>query len=137
MRAAASRVSERAFRRQSQRVTRRSAPFATFFHPVPSHSGQTSAETFMDPKPSPLRLCTAKQFRASTNPYLAVYILWRSEDDCGGARKKGCCFSAAGRRSSVLSSRQAVNAVSRLPIADGSRNLTQREKPRANSHWLG
>src|SRR6266403_82189 len=98
MRAAASRVSERAFRRQSQRVTRRSAPSATFFHPVPSHSGQTSTETFMDPTPSPFRLCTAKQFRASTNPCPAVYILWRSVGGCGGRRKTRRQSSVVGRQ---------------------------------------
>src|SRR4029077_19391053 len=50
--------------------------------------------------------------------------------------KKVVDFSVA-RRSSVLSSRQAVNADSRLPVADGSRKLRQLEKPRANSNWLG
>src|SRR5882762_405806 len=49
MRAAASNVCARALRRQSQRATRRSAPFETLFHPVPSHSGQTSTETFINP----------------------------------------------------------------------------------------
>src|SRR5262249_47004455 len=48
MRAPSSRDCARAFNRQSQRVTRRSPFWMTPFQPVPSHSGQTSAATFVD-----------------------------------------------------------------------------------------
>src|ERR1035437_4310194 len=71
MRAAAIRDCPRARNRQSQRVTRRSLvlppvlrPAATVFHPVPSHSGQTSAGALITWDPSIFkrillfRLCT-------------------------------------------------------------------------------
>src|SRR5579859_1457525 len=45
MRAEASSASPFCFRRQSQRLTRRSSP--ANFHPVPPQTGQTSEETFI------------------------------------------------------------------------------------------
>jgi len=53
IRAASSNDCARAFNRQSQRVTLRSPFWTTLFHPVPSHSGQTSTDTFMAEMRSP------------------------------------------------------------------------------------
>ena len=75
MRAAASSDSPRARNRQSQRVTRRSlvlppgpAPAFTVFHPVPSHSGQTSAGALIawDPCVFTASIFTASIFAPST-----------------------------------------------------------------------
>jgi hypothetical protein len=108
MRAAASRdwVLTRSW--QSQRVTRRSlgvlGPFdresvdragdGAVFQPVPSHSGQTSAETFINPgtlfnKISSFDFAPESGLGASANQRAIVHILCRSRAHCGGQRKNG------------------------------------------------
>ena len=108
MRAAASRDCVLARSWQSQRVTRRSwgafGPFdcawvdragdGAVFQPVPSHSGQTSAETFINPgtlfnEISSFDFAPESQFGASANQRTIVYILCRSRTPCGGWRKNG------------------------------------------------
>ncbi len=106
MRAAASRDWVLARSWQSQRVTRRSlgvlGPLDTesvdragdgaVFQPVPSHSGQTSAETFMNPgalfnKISSFDFAPESGLGASANQRAIVHILCRSRTPCGGQRK--------------------------------------------------
>src|SRR6478672_1011742 len=88
MRAAASRVWVRASRRQSQRVTRRSEPIETDFQPVPSHRGQTSAETFITwVLFLYLDFAPADAFCASAKAGVPVYILCRGRASCGELRK--------------------------------------------------
>jgi hypothetical protein len=108
MRAAASRDWVLARSWQSQRVTRRSlcvfGPFDTesvdragdgaVFQPVPSHSGQTSAETFINPgtlfdKISSFDFAPESGLGASANQRTIVHILCRSRTPCGGQRKNG------------------------------------------------
>src|ERR1700737_509902 len=108
MRAAVSKACVLARSWQSQRVTRRSwgvfRPFdhesvdgagdGAVFQPVPSHSGQTSAETFINPgtlfnEISSFDFAPESQFGASANQRTIVYILCRSRTPCGGWRKNG------------------------------------------------
>ena len=90
MRAAVSSVAARAFNQQSQRVTRRSTPSRTLFHPVPSHNGQTSVDTFITTAPSPrFDSAPARGFCASSKASPPVYILWSNVPGCGGRRKTG------------------------------------------------
>jgi len=108
MRAADSRDCVLARSWQSQRVTRRSlgelGPFdcesldcagdGAVFQPVPSHSGQTSAETFINPgtlfdKISSFDFAPESGFGASANQRAIVHILCRSRTPCGGQRKNG------------------------------------------------
>jgi hypothetical protein len=108
MRAAASRDWVLARSWQSQRVTRRSlgvfGPFdpesvdgagdGAVFQPVPSHSGQTSAETFINPgtlcnKISSFDFAPESGLGASANQRTIVHILCRSRTPCGGQRKNG------------------------------------------------
>jgi hypothetical protein len=108
MRAAASRDWVLARSWQSQRVTRRSGdalgPFdcesvdragdGAVFQPVPSHSGQTSAETFINPgtlfnKISSFDFAPESGLGASANQRAIVHILCRSRRHCGGQRKNG------------------------------------------------
>src|ERR1700756_4431357 len=91
MRAPVSRRSARDFNRQSQRVTRRSPPAPTLFHPDPSHKGQTSAATFIGllPSPSP-DFALAKGFRQ-------VEIRTRLCTSCGVA----CVSVEGGGKTSV------------------------------------
>src|ERR1700704_5573067 len=108
MRAAASKDCFLARIWQSQRVTRRSwsvlGPFdcesadrvgdGAVFQPVPSHSGQTSAETFINPgtlfnQISSFDFAPESGFGASANQRATVHILCRSRTHCGGERKNG------------------------------------------------
>src|ERR1700732_1243753 len=108
MRAAASKDCVLARIWQSQRVTRRSlgvfGPFdpesvdgagdGAVFQPVPSHSGQTSAETFINPgtlfnKISSFDFAPESGWGASANQQTVVHILCRSRTPCGGQRKNG------------------------------------------------
>ena len=108
MRAAVSRDWVLARSWQSQRVTRRSlgvlGPFdwesldragdGAVFQPVPSHSGQTSAETFINPgtffnQISSFDFAPGSGFGASAKQRTIVHILCRSRTPCGGQRKNG------------------------------------------------
>jgi hypothetical protein len=108
MRAAASRDWVLARSWQSQRVTRRSlgalGPFdcesvdragdGAVFQPVPSHSGQTSAETFINPgtlfnKISSFDFAPESGLGASANQPAIVHILCSRRTHCGGQRKNG------------------------------------------------
>src|SRR5213083_253116 len=83
MRAEASSASPFAFMRQSQRVTRRSAP--ADFHPVPLQIGQTSAETFITDSPFNLhpRLASRKWSarKLCVQPVQGTDGLWTTEEN--------------------------------------------------------
>src|SRR5271166_2792087 len=85
IRADASSACARSWSLQSQRVTRRSEPTDTDFHPVPSHLGQTAVATFAGMH---LDCASGGGVRASAIGEAAVQMLWRYGSGCGEQRKK-------------------------------------------------
>src|SRR5690349_18385577 len=80
----------RSFKRQSQRVTRRSAPVFTIFQPLPSQSGHTTADTVMNLGPSfesdltvhrERNSCKSKATGVCAEAVEEEIGLWRSEEN--------------------------------------------------------